>query len=135
MARGNISTGSGTMGRHCKDLDKGRALRLTGAGLLFGIAIVLQGVPVVAQPAASPAAQASPAAAAASPQAKAAPASPGVEEIVVTAQKREQFSQQVPIALTAITADNIKFRGIDQLSDLAMQVPGMQYAEAQVGGQ
>src|ERR1700693_4721018 len=129
------STGSGTMGRHCKDLDKGRVLRLTGAGFLFSIAIVLQCAPVLAQPAASPATQASRAAVAASPAAKPSPATTGVEEIVVTAQKREQLSQQVPIALTAITADNIKFRGIDQLSDLAMQVPGMQYAEDQVGGQ
>jgi len=122
------------MRTHCRDWDKGRVLRLSGVGLLFSIAFVLQCAPAWAQPAASPAAKASPAAAA-SPQAKASPASTGVEEIVVTAQKREQLSQQVPIALTAITAENIKFRDINDLSDLAMQVPGMQYAQDLVGGQ
>src|SRR5579862_878809 len=128
------------MQTRCKGLDKGWVLRLCGAALVFSITTALQCALVEAQPAASPAAKASPAAAtspvaAASPQAAASPASTGVEEIVVTAQKREQLSQQVPIALTAITADNIRFRNIEDLSDLAMQVPGMQYAEDLVGGQ
>lgn len=95
-------------------------------------AAMLPVVPAFAQSAASPAAQ---------PSAGAiiAPASPasrgGVEEILVTAQKREQLSQDVPIALTAITSDNIKFRGIEDLNDLQMQVPGMTFAYDAGGGQ
>jgi iron complex outermembrane receptor protein len=116
------------MRKHWKGLDSGRVVK-GRVGLLLTMAMVLGGAPAFAQTAAGSAP-----AAPASPQAKPSPA-PGVEEIVVTAQKREQLSQQVPIALTAITADNIRFRGIDELSDLAMQVPGMQYAEDQVGGQ
>lgn len=80
-------------------------------------------------PASSPAAASSPSATKAATTATQSPpeSSRGVEEIVVTAQKREQLSQQVPIALTALTASNIQFRGIEDLNDLAMQVPGMQF--------
>lgn len=87
--------------------------------------------PAFAQSTASPAAKASPVAAtrsvAAAPSPKAQATSSGVEEIVVTAQKREQLSQDVPIALSAFSAQNIQFRGIDEFSDLAMQVPGLQF--------
>src|ERR1700693_5911030 len=38
------------------------------------------------------------------PHAAASPAPEGIEEITVTAQKREQLSKDVPIALTAISA-------------------------------
>ena len=61
------------------------------------------------------------------PHAAASPAPEGIEEITVTAQKREQLSKDVPIALTAINASNIEFRGIENMTDLAQQVPGMQY--------
>jgi iron complex outermembrane recepter protein len=97
-----------------------------------------------AQSPAKPAGQASPALAAAAqaqaspapaatPQAEASPV--GVEEIVVTAQKRAQFSQQVPIALTAFTSSTLRFRAIDDLSDLQMQVPGMAFSSDESGGQ
>jgi iron complex outermembrane receptor protein len=80
-------------------------------------------------PAVSPAAKSSPAAA---PQAH---ASPGIEEIFVTAQKRTQLAQNVPIALTVLDRAEIQFRRIQDLSDLAMQVPGMQYGMDLAGGQ
>ena len=51
----------------------------------------------------------------------------GVEEILVTAQKREQLSQDVPIALTAFSAKDLAFRNITTMDDLGMAVPGMQY--------
>ena len=61
------------------------------------------------------------------PGSGASPGPEGIEEIVVTAQKREQLSKDVPIALTAISAANLQFRGIATMSDLEQQVPGLQY--------
>ena len=106
-------------------LARSGAVNPIGMGLLLILSIVLRTAPAFAQSAASPAANAS-VAGVATPQAKASPT--GVEEMVVTAQKREQLSQHVPIALTAFTAETLQFRGIDDLSDLQMQVPGMSYA-------
>src|ERR1700683_463442 len=96
-------------------------LKPSGMGLFLIVLMVLGGAPAFAQTAAG----------APTPQAK---ASPGVEEIVVTAQKREELSQQVPIALTVFSASQIQFRGIDQLSDLALQVHGMRYEMDQTAG-
>jgi iron complex outermembrane recepter protein len=49
----------------------------------------------------------------------------GIEEIVVTAQKREQNSQDVPIAVSAFTADTIARQGLDDALDLQLQVPNL----------
>jgi len=87
--------------------------------------MVFAWTPALAQPAASTQAKSSPAA---SPSVSAGAAVPeSIEEIVVTAQKREQLSKDVPIALTAISAANLEFRGISNMSDLEEQVPGLQY--------
>lgn len=50
----------------------------------------------------------------------------GVEEVVVTAQRREQRSQDVPISVTALTADSMQAMGISGTNDLAMSVPGLE---------
>lgn len=92
--------------------------------LAFLLATVAPGFAQSSTPAAS-----NTSAAAASPQRQPAATATGVEEIVVTAQKREQLSEQVPIALTALTASSIQFRGIDDLTDLEMQVPGLQFGQ------
>jgi iron complex outermembrane receptor protein len=97
--------------------------------LVLGI-LVVPAFAQVASPGARPSAPPD-----AAPRAQATPTVQGVEEIVVTAQKREELSQHVPIALTALTAETIRFRGIDDLSDLAMQVPGMQYTKDSIGNQ
>src|SRR5271170_2670529 len=110
---------------HHTQSDTRRLPKTRGIGLLLVVLVTLEVASAFAQTVTTETAQA----AAAMPQGQPTPATQGVEEIVVTAQKREQFSQQVPIALTVLTAANIQFRGIDDLSDLAMQVPGMQYAE------
>src|SRR5580704_13645486 len=99
--------------------------RLAG-GFLLALTFMLQAPCAFAQSAPASAANGS-LAAAATPQAQASPAIKGVEEIVVTAQKREQLSQDVPIALTAFSAANLQFRGIQEMNDLQMQVPGMQF--------
>lgn len=52
-------------------------------------------------------------------------ASDGLEEIVVTAQKREQSLQDVPIAVTAITQENIQANRIFTVNDLSSVAPGL----------
>ncbi len=42
-----------------------------------------------------------------------------LEEVVVTAQKREQRLQDVPVAVTALTAETIETSGILEISALA----------------
>src|SRR5713226_4417231 len=49
----------------------------------------------------------------------AAPASRTVEEIIVTAQKKEQSLEEVPISITAIDGEFLKKAGIDDLHKLA----------------
>lgn len=47
------------------------------------------------------------------------------EEIVVTAQKRVQNVQDIPIAISAFGADQLRDRGIDDFSKLATLTPGL----------
>lgn len=53
-------------------------------------------------------------------------AAQGLEEVVVTARKREESVQEVPIAVSAFSADQLKDAGVSNIADLASQVPGMQ---------
>ncbi len=48
-----------------------------------------------------------------------------IEEIVVTAQKREQNLQDVPIAITAFSGDQMKALGVTQSIDIAAFSPGV----------
>ena len=48
-----------------------------------------------------------------------------LEEIVVTAQKREQSAQSTPIAITAISGDSLVAAGIKSSNDLADLTPGL----------
>lgn len=57
-----------------------------------------------------------------------------LEEIVVTAQKREQNLQTVPVSVTAFSADDLKNFGISQPIDLVSHTPGL-YAKPTVGDQ
>jgi iron complex outermembrane receptor protein len=49
----------------------------------------------------------------------------GLEEIVVTAQKREQSLQDVPIAVTAVTQENLQANRIYTVNDLSAIAPGV----------
>ena len=49
-----------------------------------------------------------------------------VEVIIVTAQKRSQSSQDVPIAISALTAAAMEKAGINDIFDVARHVPGLQ---------
>ncbi|WP_161554287.1 TonB-dependent receptor domain-containing protein [Stenotrophobium rhamnosiphilum] len=49
----------------------------------------------------------------------------GIEEVIVTARKRAESSQSVPISITAISADDIKAMGVRTMGDLEGIVPGL----------
>ena len=53
------------------------------------------------------------------------PASAQIEEIIVTAQKREQNVQDVSISITAFTGDTLQDLGVAQPRDLAQFTPGL----------
>ena len=46
-------------------------------------------------------------------------------EVIVTAQKREQSLQDVPVAITAITADTLKANRVVNMLDLSSQAPNL----------
>jgi iron complex outermembrane receptor protein len=82
----------------------------------FRVALLLAGATVAtgAMPLAARAAD--------TPAAEAAPTTP---EIIVTANRREERAQDVPISLTAISAASIAERGVTQLQDLQASVPSL----------
>jgi len=49
-----------------------------------------------------------------------------IEEVVVTAQKRAENLQEVPIAISAFTGENIKESGVKNLTDLGKYTPGVE---------
>lgn len=51
------------------------------------------------------------------------------DEIVVTAQRREQKIVDVPVAVTAISSEQIEARGIDNLADMNAVAPGLQISK------
>jgi len=51
----------------------------------------------------------------------------GLEEIVVTAQRRAENLQDVPVAVTALTAESLGAKGIDTTTDLTLVIPGLTY--------
>src|ERR1700722_5002832 len=50
-----------------------------------------------------------------------------LDEIVVTAQKREQNLQDVGTSVTALDSAALAKLGLKDVTELAMQVPGLQY--------
>lgn len=53
-----------------------------------------------------------------------------IEEVVVTAQKREEFLQDVPIAVTAVTGAALEAKGVNSSMDLTNVVPGLNFTQA-----
>ncbi|WP_020651003.1 TonB-dependent receptor [Solimonas variicoloris] len=91
-------------------------------------AVLGSSAPVLAQSAAPPdvAAEAGPAPAAAG---AAADSAVHVEEIVVTARKREERLQDVPVAATVLGAGSLEDRGIDNIKELVQLVPNATTAD------
>jgi len=64
----------------------------------------------------------------------AVPAAAVLEEIIVTAQKREQSIQDVPIAITAFSGRQLKELGFQDSTDIVNMTPGVA-ASGNIGGQ
>ena len=58
-----------------------------------------------------------------------------LEEVIVTAQKRAESLQDVPISVSAIQGDKVKDAGIPNMAALADYVPNLHIAEAPVNTQ
>jgi outer membrane receptor protein involved in Fe transport len=54
-----------------------------------------------------------------------------LEEVIVTAQRTEQSLQDVPIAVTALSADDLEGRQVVTFSDLQLNVPSLQFGQGQ----
>lgn len=67
------------------------------------------------------------------PVAAAAPA-PVLEEVMVTATKREESLQSTPIAVTAVTGEQIEKSQLPAISDIAQKTPNMNISMGQSGG-
>ena len=57
-----------------------------------------------------------------------------IEEIIITAQKREQNAQDVGISIAAYTGDQLRTLGVDSSTELAAMAPGVS-AAGSYGGQ
>ena len=51
----------------------------------------------------------------------------GLEEVVVTAQRREESLQDAPIAITVISTEKLELRGIDNFRNIAEHTPSMSF--------
>src|SRR3546814_3403273 len=69
-------------------------------------------------------AQASPAAAEATEKAQR-----GIEDIVVTAQKRSENVQDIPLAITAVSGDMLQDRQVTSVDQLSSVAPGVRSEE------
>ena len=112
------------MSKNCKGprlfcLDRNHGLRMAGLGLAFELVIAAHAV--AAEPATP---QPSPDSPAAAGRAQVAPTFGGLEEIVVTAQRREQPMQSIPAAISAVSADTLEQANIRSVTDIGKLVPG-----------
>ncbi|WCT73772.1 TonB-dependent receptor [Sphingomonas naphthae] len=64
------------------------------------------------------------------PPAPGAASDDGLAEIIVTAQKREQALNDVPLSITAASGDKLASQGVKDVSDLGKIVPGFSYTES-----
>jgi outer membrane receptor protein involved in Fe transport len=62
--------------------------------------------------------------------ANAAPSPESVQEVVVTAQRREQSILQVPVAVTALTSRSLEAKGVTNSAQLSAVVPNLQVNSA-----
>ena len=59
--------------------------------------------------------------------------SSALEEVIVTAERRAQDAQDVPIALTIIGGSEISPAGISSISDVALKTPNLTYTQFNIG--
>ena len=58
-----------------------------------------------------------------------------IDEVVVTATKREESLQDVPIAVTALTGEALDELGITNFADYVMQLPGVTAGRQRTGSE
>lgn len=68
-------------------------------------------------------------------QSRPAPAANTIEELIVTAQKREESAQEVPIALTALSGESLERQGVIGFQDLSTRVPSLRFGSGVTGGE
>lgn len=98
-------------------LDTAPLRRLLGASGSLALAVGLLSTPAMAQDAAPAEAEQA-----------------GLEEIVVTAQRRAENLQDVPIAVSAITASTLERTGIEATRDLPQVIPSVQFTRSGPSG-
>jgi iron complex outermembrane recepter protein len=69
----------------------------------------------------------------AEPEATSTQSSSQLDEIVVTAQKREERVQSVAMSIQAVSGDALTSRGVNSVGDLVKLVPGLVVSEASFG--
>jgi len=55
-----------------------------------------------------------------------------VEDVIITAQKREQNLQDVPISVTAVSGERLEAAGIENLESLSSYTPGVQIGKGAI---
>lgn len=99
--------------------DKRLRVRLTAVSTS---ALALLGAPALAQ--------SMPPSGAATPE----PAQGGLNEIIVTAQRRAENLQEVPIAIAAVTADTLSEAGVNDTNSLSQVVPSVNFQRSGASG-
>lgn len=87
---------------------------------------------LLASAACLPALMVAPAMAQASPDAEQSSDAGAAQEIIVTAQRREQSLNSVPMSVTALGGDQLRSQGISTIADLAKVVPGLTFTQSQI---
>ena len=58
----------------------------------------------------------------------------GIEEVIVTARRTEESLQEVPVAVTAFSAEGIEARQIINTSDIQLNVPNVSFTNTNFSG-
>src|ERR1700729_1150591 len=97
--------------------------RKSSGGLMNRVSKLMQVVTLTGAISLAPHVMAADAAAATSATADASVTS--LEEITVTARRREESLQSVPVSVTAFTAESLREKSIETTQDLQMSTPGV----------
>ena len=57
-----------------------------------------------------------------------------LEELIVTARKIEESVQDIPVAISAFSKDQLRKRSVEELEDVALQTPGLTFEDFSNGG-
>ncbi|MBU1377593.1 MAG: TonB-dependent receptor [Alphaproteobacteria bacterium] len=58
-----------------------------------------------------------------------------IQELIVTAQKRAESAQDVPVALTAVSGDALQRQGVTGFQDLGTRIPSLRFGSGVTGGE